>query len=297
MRFVISGSSGFLGTALRDRLARDGHEVVRLVRGSAATPSESTWDPYAGEVDEAVVGGADVVVNLAGASIAHWPWTADHRRSILRSRVVTTATLARAVAAAASPPTFLAGSGVARYGDDRGDQELAESAADGEGFLADVVRAWEDAAQPARDAGARTCHLRTSVVLGPGGGAFSLMSLPFRVGLGARLGQGRQWFSAVSLDDWVGATLFLANDAETSGPYNIACPQPVTNAEFTRVLASALHRRAPLRVPSLALRATLGGLATQVLGSLRVLPRRLTEAGFAFEHHDIDSVVRAALRR
>jgi len=297
MRWVIAGSSGYLGTALRDRLAQEGHDVVRLVRGPSATPSESTWDPYAGEVDQAVVGGADVIVNLAGAPIARWPWTATHRQSILRSRVVTTATLARAVAAAASPPAFLAGSGVARYGADRGDEVLTESASDGDGFLADVVRAWEDAAQPAVAAGARVCHLRTSVVLGPGGGAFSLLSLPFRLGLGGRLGSGRQWFSAVSLGDWARAVLFLAADDRASGPYNIACPEPATNADFTQVLAAALHRPAKLSVPAAALRATLGGLAAQVLGSLRVVPQRLTAAGFGFDQPDLPAVVRAALQR
>lgn len=297
MRWVIAGSSGYLGTALRDRLAQEGHDVVRLVRGAATTPTESSWDPYAGEVDQAVVGGADVVVNLAGAPIARWPWTATHRQSILRSRVVTTATLARGVAAAASPPVFLAGSGVARYGADRGDEVLTESSSDGDGFLADVVRAWEDAAQPAVAAGARVCHLRTSVVLGPGGGAFSLLSVPFRFGVGGRLGSGRQWFSAVSLGDWVRALLFLATDPGASGPYNIACPQPATNADFTAILAGALHRPAKLTVPAGPLRVTLGGLADQLLGSLRVHPQRLTAAGFDFEEPDLDAVVRTALQR
>lgn len=297
MRFVLAGSSGFLGTALRDRLAQEGHDVVRLVRGPAATPSESSWDPYAGQVDEVVVGGSDVVINLAGSPIGRWPWTRDYRRSILRSRVATTATLARAVAAANRPPAYLAGSGVARYGDDRGPELLDESSSDGTGFLADVARAWEDATRPAQTAGARVCHLRSSVVLGPGGGAFGLMSLPFRLGVGGRIGSGRQWFSAVSLDDWVRAVLHLARDGQATGPYNLACPTPATNADFTAILAGALHRPALVRVPAAPLRAALGGLADPLLGSLRVVPQRLTAAGFSFDHPDLDAVVRAALRR
>ncbi len=297
MRFVIAGSSGYLGSALREDLARQGHDVVRLVRGPAGTPAESSWDPYADSVDADVVAAADVVVNLAGAPIAHWPWTAAYRQSILRSRVTSTATLARAVASAARPPAFLVASGIAGYGDDRGDEELSESSADGSGFLAGVVRAWEDAAGPARDAGARVCHLRNGLVLGAGGGAFTVMSLPFRLALGGRIGSGRQYFSAVSLADWVRAVSFLAATPDAEGRYNVSCPHPVTNAEFTRILAAALHRPAVLQVPAVVLRTVLGGLADQVLGSLRVHPQRLTEAGFDFQHPDLETVVRAALRR
>ncbi|MGI8675804.1 MAG: TIGR01777 family oxidoreductase [Nocardioidaceae bacterium] len=297
MRFVIAGSSGFLGTALRDHLAGGGHTVIRLVRGSAATPSESTWDPHAGAVDTDVVAAADVVVNLAGAPIAHWPWTTAYRREILRSRVAATSTLARAVASASRPPVFLVASGIAGYGDDRGAEVLTESSTDGSGFLAGVVRAWEDAAEPARHAGARVCHLRNGLVLGPGGGAFTVMSLPFRLGLGGRIGSGRQYFSAVSLADWVRAVSFLAATDDAEGRYNVSCPHPGTNADFTRLLAAALHRPAIMWVPAVALRTALGGLADQVLGSLRVYPQRLTEAGFEFQHPDLAAIVRAALRR
>ena len=296
MRFLIAGSSGFLGTALRDRLAREGHEVVRLVRGGAATPSESSWDPYAGQVDSAVVAAADVVVNLAGAPVARWPWTAAYREQIRRSRVVTTATLARAVASAPTPPVLLSGSGVNRYGDDRGTELLTERSSDGTGFLAGVVREWEAATEPAAAAGARVCHLRAGAVLDRGGGAFPLMSLPFRLGAGGRIGSGQQYVSTISRHDWARAVLFLATNAGAAGAYNLTCPQPTTNAEFTRALAGALHRPAVLRVPAPVLRATLGGLAGTILGSLRVVPQRLTEAGFRFDHPDVDAVIGAAVR-
>jgi len=297
VRFVIAGSSGFLGTALRNHLAGDGHSVVRLVRGSAATPSESTWDPDDGDVDADVVAAADVVINLAGAPIAHWPWTTDYRQEILRSRVATTGTLARAVASAARPPAFLVASGIGGYGDDRAAEVLTEASTDGSGFLASVVRAWEDAARPARDAGSRVCHLRNGLVLGPGGGAFTVMSLPFKLGLGGRIGSGRQYFSAVSLTDWVRAVSFLAAANDADGRYNVSCPHPGTNANFTRTLAAALHRPAVLPVPAVVLRTVLGGLAEQALGSLRVFPQRLTEAGFEFQHPDLEAIVAAALRR
>ncbi len=296
MRFVVAGSSGFLGTALRDRLARDGHEVVRLIRGDAATPSESSWDPYAGEVDAEVIAGADVVVNLAGAPIERWPWTDAHREQIRRSRVESTATLAAAVAAAPDPPVLLAGSGASRYGGDRGGETLPESSSDGTGFLAEVVRDWETATAPAAAAGARVCHLRTTVVLGPGGGAFALMSLPFRLGLGGTIGSGEQYFPAISLSDWVSAVLFLAATPDAAGAYNLAAPEPVTNAEFTAILAERLHRPARLRAPASLLRAVLGDLAQTLLGSLRVVPERLLAAGFSFEQPDMAAIVRAALR-
>jgi len=241
------------------------------------------------------VAAADVVVNLAGAAIARWPWTDAYREKIRRSRVASTDTLARAVAAAPTPPVLLAGSGANRYGDDRDLEVLSEQSMDGTGFLAGVVREWEAATAPAASAGARICHLRASVVLDGGGGAFPLMSLPFRFGVGAQVGSGRQYLSAISRRDWTRAVLFLATTPNASGPYNLTCPEPATNAEFTRAVARALHRPAALRVPAGILRGTLGDLAETVVGSLRVVPQRLTEAGFRFDHPDIETIVAAAL--
>jgi uncharacterized protein (TIGR01777 family) len=270
---------------------------VRLVRRPAASASESTWDPYAGHVDTDLVAGADVVVNLAGASLARWPWTAAYRRQILESRVRTTGTLARAVAAASTPPAFVVGSAVGRYGTDRGDEVLTEDSSDGTGFLADVVRAWESAADPARDAGARVCHPRSGVVLGRSGAALRLLRLQFRLGLGGRIGSGAQYFPVISLTDWTAAVRFVAEHPDCSGAYNLVSSVPTTNAEFTRSFAAALRRPAVLRAPVFAIRAVLGELAEELVGSRRVLPERLVAAGFQPEHRDIDAVVAAALGR
>jgi uncharacterized protein (TIGR01777 family) len=296
VRYVLAGASGFLGTALRARLADAGHEVVRLVRRPAAAASESTWDPYAGEVDAGLVAGADVVVNLAGVSLVHWPWTESYRRQILQSRIRTTETLARAIADAATPPALVVASAVARYGVDRGDERLTEDSSDGEGFLPDVVRAWEAAADPARESGARVCHLRSGVVIDRSGSALRLMRLPFWLGLGSRIGSGAQYFPIISLEDWVRAALFVTG-SDGSGAFNLAGPEPPTNTEFTQALASALHRPAFLRAPAIVLRTVLGDVSWELLGSRRVLPKRLADAGFEFDHRDVDAIVAAGLHR
>jgi uncharacterized protein (TIGR01777 family) len=297
VRYVIAGSSGFLGTALRARLADAGHEVVRLVRRPAASASESTWDPYAGQVDAGLVADVDVVVNLAGVNLARWPWTASYRRQILQSRVRTTGTLGTAIADAETPPVFVVASGASRYGNDRGDETLTEDSSDGGGFLAEVVRDWEAAADPARDAGARVCYLRSGVVIDRSGSALRLMWLPFWLGLGARIGSGAQYFPVISLDDWTRAAIFLTEQPEASGPYNMVGPEPATNAEFTRALAEALNRPAFLRAPAVVLRTVLGEVAEELVGSRRVLPQRLTEAGFRHEHRDVGAIVSAGLHR
>ena len=297
MRYVIAGSSGFLGTALRARLADAGHEVTRLVRRPAASASESTWDPNAGDVDAGLVADADVVVNLAGVSLAHWPWTASYRRQILQSRIRTTGTLAAAIAKAPTPPAYVVASGVARYGIDRGTETLTEASSDGDGFLPDVVRAWESAADPARAAGARVSHLRSGVVIDRGGAALKYMWLPFWLGLGARIGSGSQYFPIISLTDWIRAASFVAEQPTASGPYNLVGAVPATNAEFTKALAKALHRPAVVRAPAAILRTVLGEVSSELLGSRRVLPQRLTEAGFRHEHGDVDAIVSAGLHR
>lgn len=296
MRYVLAGASGFLGTALRARLADAGHEVVRLVRRPAAAASESTWDPYAGEVDADLVAGADVVVNLAGVSLVRWPWTESYRRQILESRIWTTDTLATSIAGAATPPVYVVASAVARYGVDRGDELLTEDSSDGTGFLTDVVRAWEGAADPARETRARVCHLRSGVVIDRSGSALRLMRPPFSLGLGSRIGSGAQYFPIISLDDWVRATLFVA-ESDVSGAFNLVGPEPPTNAEFTQALAGALHRPAFLRAPAVVLRTVFGDVSGELLGSRRVLPKRLADAGFEFDHRDVDAIVAAGLHR
>lgn len=291
---LLAGASGFLGTALRRELAASGHEVSQLVRGSATAADQLTWDPYQGRLDPAEVERADVVINLAGAPIAHWPWTKSYKQQILDSRVVTTRLLADAVANSASKPALVNASGVGYYGD-RGDEVLDESSSPGAGFLAEVTQAWEGSTAPAREAGARVVALRTSVVLDGSGGALTVMKRPFLLGLGGRIGTGRQWFATISLADYVAAVSRLATDDALSGAFNVAAPSPATNAEFTRALGRQLHRPARLAVPAIALRAAAGELSGELLASARAVPSRLLEAGFGFQHPTVADQLRAAL--
>lgn len=299
MRYVVAGSSGFLGTATREALARAGHDVVRLVRGDSPSSYSSRWDPHAGEVDLEVIESADVVVNLAGASIAR-PWTKSQRAAIRSSRIATTTTLSKAIAAVGGKPAFLSQSAIAAYGSDRSDTVLDETtAAEGGGFLHQVVREWEAATDAAERAGARVCKLRTGVVLDRRGGALQVMLPAFRLGLGGRLGSGTQYFSTISLEDWVGAVLFLGSGpgaSEVSGVFNLSGPDPVTNAEFTESLGRHLHRPTRLPVPAVLLQKGLGEVSGELLGSLRVVPNALQSAGYAFRRQTIDEILDAALR-
>ena len=291
MRIAITGSSGLIGSALSASLRGDGHAVLPMVRRAAA-PGEITWDPARGTLDIEALRGVDAVVHLAGAGVGDRRWTAAYRDEILQSRVRGTTTIARAVAAA-DVPVLVSGSAIGFYGD-TADVAVDESAAPGRGFLADVVRQWEASAQPALDAGVRVTFARTGLVMTPRGGAMARMLPLFRLGLGGRLGNGRQYWSSVSLLDEVRALQFLATN-DVSGAFNITAPNPVTNAAFTASLARALRRPAMLPVPAVALRIAVGGFASEILGSQRVLPRRLLEAGFTFAHADVDAIT-ATLR-
>lgn len=295
MRVVIGGASGFLGAPLVVHLRERGHQVTTLVRRTAGR-DESWWKPSEGLVDQQLIAEADAVVNLSGSPISQWPRTPARKREILASRLGATSTLARAVAAASTPPAFLSGSGMSWYGVDRGDEPLTEQSSAGTGFLADVAQQWEAAAAPAVDAGARVAYLRTSIVLDRSGGALKLMSLPFKLGLGARLGDGRQYFSTISRRDWVRAVTHVL-EGDLSGPVNLAIPDDVTNRDFTRALAAAVRRPAFLAAPSFALRLALGSLADDLLGSLRLRPDALMADGFTFEDPGIDRVLRTALGR
>ncbi|MFY0405604.1 TIGR01777 family oxidoreductase [Solicola sp. PLA-1-18] len=298
MRFLVGGASGFLGSSLCSQLTAQGHTVTRLVRHEATAPDESRWDAAKGDVDVALVAQSDVVVNLSGAPIARWPWSASYRRELMKSRLDATTTLARAVAGVTGDkPALISGSGINAYGTDRGDTWLEEDAGSGEGFLTEVVEQWEAATQVASDAGSRVCHLRTAVVLDADGGALQLMSLPFKLGVGGRIGSGKQYFPIITRTDWVRAAIFLATNPETSGPYNLTAPVDATNAEFTHVLGEALHRPTLFPVPGLPLRVGLGELSGELLGSKRAYPRRLLDAGFVFEHGDLETLVRAALHQ
>ena len=291
MRVAVTGSTGFLGSRLVASLTADGHEVVPVRR-------PATWDPEAGTIDAAALEGLDAVVHLAGEGIAERRWSDEQKRRILDSRRKGTALLAETLAGLTSKPkVLLSGSAMGIYGD-RGDELLTESSPLGDGFLPDVCRAWEGAAQPAVDAGIRTSFLRTGLVLDPKGGALARMLPLFKLGVGGRMGNGRQWWAWISIDDWVGATRFLL-DAEVAGPVNLTGPEPVTNAQFTKALAGVLHRPAALPVPAFGPKLLLGGeLAENLLfTSLRVVPEVLEQGGFAFRHRDVTAALRGVLGR
>jgi uncharacterized protein (TIGR01777 family) len=294
VRYLLAGASGFLGSALRSHLTGQGHEVVRLVRHEPREADERQWDPYHQQLNPDDVAAAEVVVNLSGAPIARL-WTSKHKERIRSSRVACTRTIAAVIASLDEPPVLLNQSGVHAYGEGRGDEILTEESTPGSGFLAETVQQWEAEAMAAAESGARVCLMRTSVVLDRHGGALKPMLIPFRLGVGGPLGDGTQFFSVVSLIDWVRAASFLGDHGDATGPYNLTAPQAPTNAEFTAVLGARLHRPAKLRVPRVALKAATGELSGELLGSLRVRPQRLLDSGFAFEHPDVESIVGAAL--
>lgn len=296
MQVVIGGATGFLGTALTRHLRARGHQVTRLIRSGEPADDASLWDPRTGRIDQVVIDRADVVVNLSGSSVSQWPRTRRRSSQILLSRTSTTGTLAKAVAASATPPALISASGMSYYGVDRGDELLTETASPGDGFLPQVVRAWEDAAAPAIDAGARVCFIRTSLVLDADDGILGLMIPAWKLGGGARLGSGRQYMSFISLHDWVRGAELLIESAGLSGPFNFAAPEAVTNAEFTEALGKAVHRPTFLAAPAFALKLALGSIADDLLGSLRVSPAALTEAGFTFAEPDLRSALETALR-
>jgi len=296
MKYVLAGSSGFLGSSLARDLVADGHQVIRLVRREPSRPDEIRWDPAAGRLDVAELEGADVLVNLAGANIGR-PWTPTYKNKIRESRVSTTATLAAVAAQLERPPVFITQSGIGGYGKDCGDRILTEESELGEGFLSDVVRLWEGAADPAREAGCRTVALRTGVVLDGDALAFRLLSLPFRLGVGGRLGSGKQYFPVVSLIDWLRTVRFVAEHDDISGPVNVALPNPVTNQDYSKALGAALHRPSLVPVPSFVLTTLLGEFAWELIGSNRALPTKLLATGFTFTHPTAPEAITAALTK
>ena len=302
MRVAITGASGLLGTALRQSLQRDGHDVLRLVRGEPRTAKsdEIRWNPTAGYVDVERLEALDAVVHLAGSSTTR-PWLGGQQREFRDSRVIGTGTIAAALAQLTNPPkVFIAGSAIGYYGDG-GDSWLDETAPCGEGFLAAVVRDWEAAADPARAAGIRVVHARSGLIMTRRGGLFPLMTLPFRLGLGGPLGPGTQYWPGISLADEVSALRFLIDHDELSGPVNVAMPEPGTNAEWTKAIGERLHRPTAVKVPTAALKIAdkaLKGQPTEILLlSHRVKPAVLLAAGFRFRHPDVGAVLDWALRR
>jgi uncharacterized protein len=303
-KIVLSGASGMLGTELLGTLRGRGTPVLRLVRtevrGEATAESAQEelvrWNPAATPAmkNPEALEGCGAAVHLSGASVAGRRWTAAYKQEMVSSRVNSTRALATMLAGLRRPPkTMVVASAVGIYGD-RGDALVDESSAPGTGFLADVCRQWEDAARPAKEAGIRVVHARFGVVLGRGPGALAKMLPVFRLGLGGRLGSGRQWMCWVSVDDVVGAILFALETESLAGAVNVVSPNPVTNAEFTRVLGRLLHRPAALPVPAFALRLAFGQMADEaLLASTLVAPAKLIAAGFRFAHPGLEEALAA----
>ena len=297
MKLAVTGSHGMIGSSLVATLEAAGHTVVPLVRGPAG-PGQVRWNPSAGELDAGALAGVDGAVNLAGEGLADKRWTQAQKQRILDSRVHATTLLSHRLADAGSAGVLVSGSAIGFYGD-RGDTELTEEATGGSGFLADVVRQWEAATAPAEQAGIRVVHIRTGIVLSPKGGALKRQLPLFRLGVGGRLGSGRQYQSWISLPDEVGAIIHAATTDLIAGPLNLTTPEPVTNAEFTRTLGRVLHRPTLFPAPRLALSAVLGAeLVDEVLlASQRVLPVKLGASGYRFVAPTLEGALRSLLAR
>jgi uncharacterized protein (TIGR01777 family) len=285
-RIAVTGASGLIGSALVGYLKSQGHTVQRLVRRPAVSSEEITWDPIAGTVDMEALAGVDAVIHLAGAGVSDKRWTKKYKSEILNSRLLGTTTIAKAVAIV-KPQVFISASAIGWYGES-GNRAVIESDRVGDDFLAAVCREWESAADLAGDV--RTVKLRTGLVLDPTGGALGKMLPIFRFGLGGKLSNGKQWWSWITLHDQIRAIAFLLEN-KVSGPVNLTSPNPVTNSEFTAGLARAMHRPALFPVPAIALKIVLGGFSAEVLGSKKVMPQVLTEAGFTFDYPHISSAL------
>jgi len=298
MHVVVSGSRGLVGAALVPFLTADGHRVTRLVRRTAAKPDEAAWDPVRDAVDASRLDGADGVVHLAGENIAAGRWTSARKAEIRRSRVDGTRTLCEALARLPHPPKILvSASAIGLYGD-RGAEVLTEKSAPGTGFLADVCREWEAATGPASRAGIRVVNLRFGMILSPRGGALRKLLLPFRLGMGGRIGSGEQFVSWIVLDDAIRLLHHVLYEETVRGPVNAVAPAPVTNAEFARTLARILRRPTLLPVPAFAARLAFGEMADALLlASARVIPARLRAWGYRFRFPELEAALRHTLGR
>ncbi len=289
-RIAITGASGLIGTALVGYLKSEGHTVQRLVRRTAVAPDEVQWDPKTGFVDLEPLRGVDAIIHLAGVGVGDKRWSKKYKAEILNSRLLGTTAIAHAVTELA-PQVFISASAIGWYGES-GNRAVVESDRVGDDFLAAVCREWEAAADLAQ--GVRTVKLRTGLVLDPTGGALGRMLPLFRFGLGGKLGNGKQWWSWITLHDLIRAVSFLL-EKPISGAINLTGPNPVTNQEFTSALARALHRPALFPAPAIALKIALGGFSSEILGSKKVIPNVLSEAGFEWDYPHISSALSALI--
>lgn len=291
---AITGATGFLGSALASALSADGVRVIRIGRGKDA---DVRWDPNAGTIDAARLNGVAAVVHLAGENVGH-RWTSARKRAIRESRVKGTSLIARTLAALPVKPTVLvSASAIGIYGAHRGDEILTESSPLGTDFMASVGTEWERAADPARAAGIRVAHNRTGIVLHPSAGVLQRLVPIFSLGVGGKIGSGRQWMGWIALTDWVRAVRFLL-EANVEGPFNLSAPNPVTNAEFTETLGRVLKRPTLMTVPEIAVKLAFGEMGEDtVLASQRMIPERLLAAGFRFDFADLEPALRHELKQ
>lgn len=278
-RIAITGASGMIGSALVGHLKSEGHTVQRLVRRPVLTPDEVLWNPKAGEVDLAALEGVDAVIHLAGANVGDKRWSKKYKAEILNSRLLGTNTIATAVSKL-KPQVFISSSAIGWYGE-TGNRSVTEDDRPGDDFLAAVCKEWEAAADSA--SGTRTVKIRTGLVLEPTSGALGKMLPLFKLGVGGKLGNGKQWWSWITLHDQIKAICYLL-EKDLEGPINLVSPNPATNQEFTAALARALRRPALIPVPGFALKLALGGFSSEILGSKRVVPKKLTDSGFDFDY-------------
>jgi uncharacterized protein (TIGR01777 family) len=290
-RIAITGASGLIGTALVGQLKSEGHTVQRFVRRPVVAPDEIQWDPKTGYVDIEALRGVDAVIHLAGVGVGDKRWSKKYKSEILNSRLLGTTAIAHAVNEV-KPQVFISASAIGWYGES-GNRSVIESDRVGDDFLAAVCREWEGAADLVTDV--RTVKIRTGLVLDPTGGALGKMLPLFRLGLGGKLGNGKQWWSWITLHDVIRAISFLL-ESKVSGPVNLTSPNPVTNQEFTSALARAMHRPALFPAPAIALKIALGGFSSEILGSKKVMPQALTDAGFTWDYPHITNALTALVQ-
>jgi uncharacterized protein (TIGR01777 family) len=293
-RIAITGSSGLIGSALVGHLKSEGHTIQRLVRRDPISSDEIKWDPKTGYVDIEALRGVDAVIHLAGVGVGDKRWSKKYRAEILNSRLLGTTAIANAVAEV-KPSVFISASAIGWYGES-GNRGVIESDSSGDDFLAAVCREWEAAADLAGTS-VRTVKIRTGLVLDPTGGALGKMLPLFRIGLGGKLGSGKQWWSWITLHDHIRAIDFILSHKEIEGPVNLTSPNPVTNQEFTSALARAMKRPALFPAPAIALKLALGGFSSEILGSKKVIPQKLSEAGFTWDYPHVSSALEVLVER